>query len=216
MTESFRTFQKFNDPDLAKVIAGKLQELHIESLIVDENPNFDPSFVTNTVEPTIHLKVKATDFHRAHQVLEEYYQQQLNEVDPDYYLLSFTNEELMEIVAKPDEWGHFDYALAKKLLADRGHAITPIDAATLKQQRLQYLAQPERTHTGWIIGGYICAILGGWFGLLIGYILAYTRKTLPNGENVHIYPPGTRWHGRRIFFLGIAGVMIWLRIFLYA
>jgi hypothetical protein len=210
MAGSYQTFQKFNDPDLAGVIARKLRELNIPSQVVDENPNFNPSFVNNVVEPTIHLKVRSGDFDRAHQALEEYYRQQLNDVDPDYYLFSFSDTELLDIVAKPDEWGHFDYALAKKLLADRGLTITPATAEELKQQRLKELALPERAHTGWIIAGYICAILGGFFGLIIGYVFAYTKKTLPNGGTVYVYPDQARHHGKRIFFIGILGAAFWL------
>jgi len=112
MADNYLTFQKFNDPQLAQTIAHQLAELGIPSQIADEHPNFNPSFVTNVVEPTIHLKLRAQDFDQAHQALEEYYRQHLHDVDPDYYLLSFTDQELKDIVAKPDEWGHFDYALA--------------------------------------------------------------------------------------------------------
>ena len=67
----------------------------------------------------------AADFPRAHLALKAYYQAQLSTMDPDYYLFSFTDTELLEIVTHPDEWGHLDYALAKKLLADRGKPLSP-------------------------------------------------------------------------------------------
>jgi hypothetical protein len=67
----------------------------------------------------------------------------LQEVDQDYYLLTFTDTELLEILAKPDEWGHFDCVLAKKPLTDRGHAITDAYTKQLKAKRLEELAQYE-------------------------------------------------------------------------
>jgi hypothetical protein len=208
MDPNYQTFQKFNDPQLARTIADQLTELGISSQIVDENPNFNPSFVTNVVEPTIHLKLQAQDFDRAHLALEEYYRQHTGDVDPDYYLLSFTNQELRDIIARPDEWGHFDYTLAKQLLAQRGQAISPNEAEDLKQQRIRELSRPERTHMGWIILGYIFALFGGIFGLVIGYIFAYTKKTLPDGRTVPLYPHWARHHGKRIFFLAIAGTIL--------
>jgi len=212
MSEDYQTFQKFNDPQLAQTIAGQLSELGIPSGIVDENPNFNPSFVTNVVEPTIHLKLRSGDFDRAHEALEKYYRQHVHDVDPDYYLLSFSNEELKDIIAKPDEWGHFDYALAKQLLAERGQAITHDEAEDIRQQRIRELSRPERTHMGWIILGYFCAILGGLFGLIIGYTFAYTKKTLPDGRTVPVYPHWARNHGRRIFFLSIAATLVWVTV----
>ena len=210
MDDNYQTFQKFNDPQLAQTIAHQLSELGIPSQIVDENPNFNPSFVTNVVEPTIHLKLRAADFDRAHGALEEYYRQHLHDVDPGYYLLSFTDQELRDIITRPDEWGHFDYALAKQLLAERGLVITPGEAEDLKQQRIRQLSRPERTHMGWIVLGYISAVFGGLFGLIIGYIFAYTKKTLPDGRTVPLYPHWARQHGRRIFFIAIFFTVFWI------
>ncbi len=62
--------------------------------------------------------MRTSDFDRANRALEEYYQPILNDVDPDYYLLSFSDRELLDVVNQPDKWGHFDRALAKKLLLE--------------------------------------------------------------------------------------------------
>lgn len=212
MDDNYQTFQKFNDPQLAQTMGQQLSELGIPFQIIEEAPNFNPSFVTNVVEPTIHLKLRPSDFERANDMLQEYYQRRLHDVDPDYYLLSFTDQELRDIIAKPDEWGHFDYALAKQLLADRGQTITADEADDLKQQRIRQLSRPEQTHIGWIVLGYFCAIFGGLFGLVIGYIFAYTKKTLPDGRTVPVYPHWARHHGKRIFFLAIAGTIFWVII----
>lgn len=209
MATPFLTFQKFNDAGLATTVAEKLKEQHIEFELANEQPNFDPSYAFNAVEPTIHLKIQAADFSKAHTVLEEYYQNQLQDVDPDYYLLSFSNQELQEIIEKPDEWGHFDYALAKKLLAERGISITPAKAEQLKKERLHELAKPETTGIYWIYAGYLFAILGGALGLLLGYIIAYFKKTLPNGDRVFVYLPSERAHGKRILIISIISVPAW-------
>jgi hypothetical protein len=110
-------------------------------------PLLEPGFFKNTVEPNIHLKVRATDLDRAHEVLEEYYEHRLQDVDPNYYLLSFTDIELLDIVAKPDEWGHFDYVLARQLLAERGLPIPDETIRQMKQQRHRQLAQQSRAES---------------------------------------------------------------------
>jgi hypothetical protein len=84
---------------------------------------------------------RAADLDEAHKALEEYYRHQLQDVDPGYYLFSFSDVELLEIVAKPDEWGHFDYVLARALLADRGLEIPDETVEQMKQQRLRQLAK---------------------------------------------------------------------------
>ena len=62
-------------------------------------------------------KTSRTHFQRGHKALEDYYQTQLENVDKDYYLLSFSNDAMKEDL-KPDEWEHFDFQLAQKLLKE--------------------------------------------------------------------------------------------------
>jgi hypothetical protein len=140
----FKTFQTFNDPGLAAAIADKLKERRIVCHVEKVDPLLEPGFFSNTIEPNIHLKVRAADLDRAHQVLEEHYEHQLQDVDPNYYLFSFTDPELLDIVAKPDEWGHFDYVLARELLAERGLPIPDETMRQMKQQRRRQLAQQSR------------------------------------------------------------------------
>ena len=144
---SFKTFQTFNDPGLASAIADKLKAQHIVCHVEKVEPLLEPSFFRNTVEPNIHLKVRVSDLDRANKVLEEHYKHQLQDVDPNYYLFSFTDTELLDIVAKPDEWGHFDYVLARELLAERGLPIPDETIRQMKQQRRRQLAQQSRAES---------------------------------------------------------------------
>jgi hypothetical protein len=147
METSFRTFQQFNDPGLASAIAEKLKQQQIVCHVEKVRPLLEPGFFRNTIEPNIHLKVRAADLDRAHAALEEYYEHHLQDIDPGYYLFSFTDLELLDIVAKPDEWGHFDYVLARELLAERGLPIPDETIRQMKQQRLRQLAQQTRVKT---------------------------------------------------------------------
>ena len=210
MTNTFLTFQKFNDIELAKEIAERLTQSDIECSLEDNTKFFDPSFANNTIEPDISIKVKPEDFTKAHKALENYYQKDLDNVDKDYYLLEFTDEELIEIISKPDEWGHFDYQLAQKILKDRGKEITPEVAELLKKHRINELAKPETSHKYWIYIGYLSAILGGLFGIIIGWSLAYLKKTLPDGKRVYAYREEERNHGTRMLLLSCVSLVFWV------
>lgn len=210
MTDTFLTFQKFNDIELAKEIAERLKQNDIEFLLEDNRKFFDPSFANNTFEPDISIKLRPADFAKAHKSLEAYYQKYLDNVDKDYYLFAFSDEELVEIISKPDEWGHFDYQLAQKILRDRGKEIKPEAADLLKTQRIRELAKPGTTDKYWIYFGYFSAIFGGLFGLIIGGTLAYFKKTLPNGETVYAYREEDRNHGIRILLISVVSLIFWV------
>jgi hypothetical protein len=138
MAASLVTFEKFNDPGLASAIAGKLRKQGIDCVVEKVKPLLEPGFFRNTVEQTIHLKVRDLDLERAHKALEEHYRHQLQDVDPGYYLFGFSDIELLDIIAKPDEWGHFDYVLARQVLAERGLEIPDETLEEIKRQRRHF------------------------------------------------------------------------------
>src|SRR5690606_28514397 len=133
------------------------------------------------------VKIGKNDFEKANQVLIEQSISELDSIDKDYYLFSFTDTELRDIVAHSDEWNKFDFLLAQKLLKERGNEIDQHELETIKQQRIDELSQPEKPQHTAVIAGYILAVLGGIFGLFIGWYLSTHKKTLPNGERVHNY-----------------------------
>jgi len=198
MSTPYLTFQQFNDPDLAAAIGEQLATAGIDYIIENEAPHIDPVLIGNIPAPTVHLKIPSSDFIRAHAILEAYYEKQLQDVDPDYYLLTFTDSELLEILAKPDEWGHFDYVLARKLLTDRGHPITNEYTAQLKAKRLEELARYEDN----------TPMAGP--ALLSGYIVATHKKTLPDGRQVHAYSPTARKQGKKAFIIAAIALALLL------
>lgn len=123
MQDAYRTYRRFNDMALAQQTAQALTDSGIHNIIADGTKYFDVSFAQNSFAADINLKLLPEDFAKADLVLERLFAPALNEMDKDYYLYSFTDQELTDIIAKPDEWGDFDYQLAKQLLQQRGKII---------------------------------------------------------------------------------------------
>jgi hypothetical protein len=203
MKEQFSIFKKFPTLEHAKEIANVLNDHNIDSFIDDNVPPVDVTFSGNTLQNEFEVKIKQTDFKKANSIIEKANEVSLENVDPNYYLLQFTNEELYEVLLKSDEWGDFDYALAQKILVQRGKGIDKEELATLKKERINDLAKPEKNQKLWIIVGYIFAILGGFIGLVIGYALWTAKKTLPNGHKVSSYKEEDRVHGKYIFLISL-------------
>ena len=212
MADQFLTFKRFHEEETAKDLIQKLKELNIEFEVEDNERFFDPSFAQNGANRDISIKLKPADFQVAQKELENYYRFLTDQVDKNYYLFEFSDEELQEIIEKPDEWGDFDYQLAQKILKDRGSKISPEQIAVLQKKRNDELALPEPYHTGWIYFGYFSAIAGGLFGIIVGWHLYYSKKTLPDGRRVNSYREWERKHGKRILVLGSIFFPIWLII----
>ena len=203
MSEEFSIFRTFPSLDQADELKTLLSENNIESVLGDNVPPVDVTFSGSTLNNLIEVRIKQSDFKKAEEVLERDAKNILDEIDTDYYLFGFTDEELYEVLLKSDEWSSLDYTLAQKLLTQRGKSFDKDLLNSLKNERIKQLAKPEENQKAWIFCGYVFAILGGCLGLIIGYFLWTSKKILPNGEKVFSYSEHDRKQGKYIFYIGL-------------
>ena len=192
----FKSFpDKFAADDFAEVLKGKDISYFIE---VDELV-FDASYANHPLNRDYVLRIRQADFEKAHNAYNEYFEDKLDLVDQDYYLFSFTVDELREIISKPDEWGSFDYQLALKLLKEKGLPVSEEQRQSLKDERNKELEQSEGEPVSNILGYYIVSIFFFPIGFVIGWIWAFSKKTLPNGKIIPVYNKEVQKHGRIIY-----------------
>ena len=121
MTEEYSIFRRFSDIEQANELKIALNEQGIETIVDDNSPPVDVTFTGGgAINNKIEVRIKQSDFDKAELILEKIAETQLSDIDTSYYLFEFTNEELFDILLKYDEWNEFDYALAQKILKDRG------------------------------------------------------------------------------------------------
>lgn len=209
MGEEFVTFQKFSDKGLAEKFTALFDENKIEYRFEDNSSSLDASFGGGGFTNEYVVKLRKGDFEKANQVLIEDSISDLDSIDKEYYLFSFTDDELRDIIAHEDEWNKFDFLLAQKLLRERGIEIGAKELETLRENRLKELAEPEKTDKLALALGYLFALMGGFFGILIGWHIKSNEKTLPNGDRVYTYSKTAREHGRAIMGIGIGMFVIW-------
>lgn len=204
MTENYSSFKTFNEKETAEDFAEILKEYGIDFYIEEDVLEFDPTYANNALDKDFHIMIKQEDFGKAKQAYEAYFAKGLHNAPPDYYLFSFSDEELKEIMAKPDEWGTFDYLLAEKILKDRGISITETEKQTLKTERYKVLQEQQKEKPSNILLYYIFCLIVFPIGILIGWAWAYSKKTLPDGKKVAAYDSDIQRHGKIIFALALA------------
>lgn len=209
------TFRRFGNPEDAEDLIAILSANDITYLIEDASPTFDVTFSGNTFEKEVYIKIKQSDFESTEELLLNSTQVETTQIPKDYYLLEFSNEELIEVLMKPDEWSPIDYKLSQQILKERGKEIDSEIILTLKKKRIESLAEPERSQKTWIYAGYIFVLLGGIIGLFIGWHLITFKKTLPNGSRVYAYVKSDRKSGKNILILGLIFIVIWSFIRFY-
>ncbi|GAB5400626.1 MAG: hypothetical protein Aureis2KO_22110 [Aureisphaera sp.] len=189
--------------ELALELANTLQQHNIETQIGDNSAPVDSNFGGSSLQYSIEVRIPKDDFEKAEEILKKEAENAIETVDKDYYLFSFEDQELYDILLKPDEWNEFDYVLSQQILKKRGKPVDKELLDSLKKQRLEDLAKPEGNQKTWIYAGYLFAILGGFIGIVIGYLLWKSKKTLPNGEKVFSYSYQDRKHGQTILIISL-------------
>lgn len=98
MKEEFVTFEKFNNESIAIDFGSLLNKNKIDFLIENISINFDPILSNNEFGKEYCVKIKKDDFEKANDILREKAKKEINEIQDDYYLLSFSNEELIDVI----------------------------------------------------------------------------------------------------------------------
>ena len=203
MKEKYLTYRRFNSLDEVEDIIDILKQNAI-LFRIEDNSQVTPSIIMGeSSEANIRLKLQQSDFEKADKVINLYFEKSIGDIESDYYLLSFNDDELIDVINKKDEWSHYDYNVAKIELKKRGIEINEKLENAIRKNRLKELTQEEKGSTIWMIVGYISAFLGGILGIAIGLSMWRSKRTLPTGARVSIFNKETRINGIYITVLGI-------------
>lgn len=203
MEQDFVVYRRYSTQEEAEHVKQLFAKQAIEAKIAINTTDLEGTMAGSSVNPKFELSLHQTDFERADELLIAANDTSLDELDADYYLFQFTDEELKNVLIHSYEWSEHDLAISRKILESRNISIDENELKFQKTERLEELAQPESGQTGWITFGYIMAFGGGFFGLLIGYFLWKTKKNMPNGTQVFVYDETVRKHGKNIFLVSL-------------
>lgn len=159
------------------------------------------------------LKVHSDDFLSVENLHIELIEQSIKIIPEDYYLTDYSNNDLIHILKKSDEWSKYDFVIAKIILRSRGEQIDESIIQQYKTQRIIEQSIPDKTPVLLIILGYVLASSGGLFGVFIGHHLRNQKKTLSDGTVIFDYSEKVRKHGTYILLIAIPVLVYGLFIF---
>lgn len=206
----YLTFRKYDNRDEAQAVLDLLATHRIPGIISEEHQMLDRNLIGQQFELPYVVKIAPDQFTAAEDALLQAVDVNAITPEADYYLLSFSDEELLDLVKKKDEWGNYDYALALQLLKERGIDISVQDVRMLQQERVQTLGKQHHDSLVWMIVGYLSAFAGGMLGLFIGLFMANFKKTLPDGSRMHAFSPQSRRHGVLMSIIAVVAFVGWI------
>jgi hypothetical protein len=210
-------FQTFPVKEQARRVAALLESNGLPVAVEELQGPLDTNFIGQQFSNPFLLKIPGEQFINARKLLMEHTVINLSEIDEDYMLLQFSDRELLDVMASPDDWGVYNYKLAEALLKQRGVPIQEQQLEHMEGIRMAEMKKPVHASWVWIGFGYLSAllttgigisdfqmiILPGLFALATGWALAGSKKTLPDGSRIAVFSPVARIHGRIIFVLAV-------------
>lgn len=122
---SILTFSRFFSIEEAKPLTELLGKEHIVFLIEQEVNQLDPIYIGNNMDPMIVVKIPQESFRRVNDLLESRAAIEIQRADPQHYLYSFTNSELLNVLNNPEEWSLYEYGPNQENIKGEKHYRTP-------------------------------------------------------------------------------------------
>jgi hypothetical protein len=194
--------KNFNTIEEANSAVELLEKNNIFLKLEKEELSEDSTFAGNTLLAQICIKVKPEELETAQNLISELEEVNIDKLEPDYYLFEFTDEELIDMLKKPDEWSLNDFHWAQEILKQRGKEPEKAQIEIWKKERLKFLSQPEDVTSRHINTAYFFCVLGGIIGIVMGRHINSFKKTLPNGQKVYNYTDESRKKGLSIALFG--------------
>lgn len=208
---NYEVFKSFYEEEQAIALHQFLKEKGIDAVIVKNKRVTDKMIGGDGLEKDLFVKINPADFDHANRLIDQQVELNISQLEPDYYLFSFADEELFEIVQKADEWNNQDVILAKKILKDRGFDLSESQVKEMRSTRIKELSIQEEESPSWIVAAVITAFLIPPLGLILGLSLMQSKKVLPDGNKIFSYTAKVRSHGQTIVVIAcimIAAILI--------
>ncbi|MFN5983631.1 MAG: hypothetical protein ACK46Y_05140 [Fluviicola sp.] len=199
---SFVTYKKVYDKLELDSFLDLLKKHAIPFEVEDVLRNFNPAMTPRDGSIEMRIKVLPSYFEEVKKHEIDALKPLLDEVEPDYYLFSFKDYELKDVIKNNSEWSLFDVLLAEKILLEKDSKLSPTEIESLKNEVFIELSTEKNLDVFQLIITYSITILLPFVGLIFGYFYMTHKQTLPNGEQKYVYDKQSRFHGKVIAILG--------------
>ena len=184
-----------------------LQGLH--PVLEEAQEYFDAIIGSNTAELYYIIRLPKFEFKEADNII--FNEIKKNGVPTDYFLNTYTKEELNGVVANPDKWSKQDIAVARIIGEVKGWNIS---YETVQQYAANRFEQLKQVNLKWhvLLLLYILCVFAFVLSFIIGPLLYLLKHPDFNGEQQYYFSDETRTHGIILFLLSIASNFFWVMI----
>ena len=191
--------------------ADRLEASGIPCVVEHEHETFNPAFTLKSSFGAIHLLVSEEAVSQARTLLS------LDDIGGDddavaCFIADLSDEELVDIVTRSDEWNAETVRAADGLLQKRGRSPVESEKEALRAEWIREKRTPQRGDPVWMVVAALTALGGGWVGFLIGLGYRHLKLRDATGAQYYVYDHATRWWGGVFMFVGAISALSWLAL----
>lgn len=189
--------------------AHRLEASGIPCVVKHEHETFNPAFTLKSSFAAVHLLVPEEAVSQARTLLG-LDQPEGNDDAVASFIADLSDEELLDVVARPDEWNAETVRAAEDLLQKRGRSPTESQKEALRAEWVRQERTSKRGDPVWMIVAALAVLGGGWAGFLIGLGYRHLKLRDATGARYYVYDQRTRWWGGIFMLAGAISALCWL------
>lgn len=210
----FEFFRDFFVLDQAEFVVSLLKSANIPYKLEKSQTVIDEAIVGNTLSPKFVLRLPPTFFEKANNLIKANLQFDDNYLD-EHYLNQLNEQELLEILEKPDEWSIEDGLIAQKILAKRGREVSDDEVQQMQAKRRIFLRAGKTESKGKILSFYLLIVAISFFfsaffilaGLGLSWYYWKDTNVDATGFKYYSFEESTRKLGQNLFWIWLVIVI---------
>jgi hypothetical protein len=220
----FILYRSFLNLEEGKKMEALLEQNNIPHLLDIPRVSLSPGIIGTGMNVKATLKVLAQDFKRIDKMIADEIRKIPFSELKEHPLQECSEEDLYEILLKPEEWNIENRTMAQIILTNRGKDISEEEVERIKTERLHQIRKGKEGSIRFMLFFLICLTyslftntipLSILFGMAMGAYYLYSKKHDMDGNSYYEYEATTRLYGKVILIGSTAIFLVKLALRFY-
>ena len=154
----FKEYLRFTDVEKATEYTSVLDKHNIPFELDDASMRFSLVSTNDPWESQFILKIKDEDIEKVEKVFESEIAKEVKELPPDHYLYTFTDKDILDIIANQNDWTKAEVKLALEIAKQRNIELSAVSiksAKKVKEETLRLRSTIKSTASWfWVIAAF--------------------------------------------------------------
>lgn len=171
---TFVEYQKFPSAEIAIELISILDENKISYQVDDKGLGY--SIISNPFDNFIIVKIQRKNIKKVNELTQKQEQLDYNDINEDHYLYTFSDKDIIDVIANPSEWTKIEIRLANEIAKQRKLELSAENINSAKIKKLKEIVREEQDANNKVKN------TANWFGAIAIFSVINTILLIMNIE----------------------------------